>query len=116
MRTEALFNISETKVVAACIEYLLRQGHFVWRNNTGATSNVYRANDGSFRTRYWKSGIKGSSDIIGVSKDGRFIAVECKKFPFKAKPEQLDFLDKVRKRGGIALVAYSIKDCEDGGL
>jgi hypothetical protein len=28
--------------------------------------------------RMWRASIAGASDIVGVAKDGKFIAVECK--------------------------------------
>lgn len=78
----------------------------MWRNNTGAT----RA--GKFGERFIRYGFPGSSDVLGIEKGtGRLIAVECKA---KTKPTamQLVFLDHVKKRGGIALVAYDLKDVE----
>lgn len=51
----------------------------------------------------------GSADIIGLSPQGRFIAVECKD-KSKATEKQIEFLEEVRKRGGIAILAHSIDD------
>lgn len=113
----------EGEIVSACIEYLLRRRHFVWRNNTGAQLLESKDSDGVAHSRFFRSGIKGSADIIGISKSykagestGRFIAVECKRPGNKPTPEQLEFLGEIRKRGGYAIVAYSIDDLIKGGL
>jgi hypothetical protein len=53
---------------------------------------------------------KGSSDIIGVAKDGRMIAIECKRPGKKPTPEQEFFLNEVKRRGGIAFVATSYEE------
>jgi hypothetical protein len=54
----------------------------------------------------------GTSDITGCSKDGRFLAIECKIKPNKPTELQEVYLAEVRKRGGIALVAYELTDVE----
>lgn len=54
----------------------------------------------------------GTSDITGCSKDGRFIAIECKIKPNKPTELQEAYLEEIRKRGGIAIVAYSFEDIE----
>lgn len=52
----------------------------------------------------------GTSDITGCTKDGRFVAFEAKIHPNKPTQLQDAYLEEVRKRGGIALVAYSLDD------
>jgi hypothetical protein len=54
----------------------------------------------------------GTADITGCSKDGRFIAIECKIKPNKPTELQEAYLAEIRKRGGIALVAYELTDVE----
>lgn len=54
----------------------------------------------------------GTADITGCSKDGRFIAIECKVRPNKLTVSQAVYLAEVKKRGGIAIVAYDLKDVE----
>jgi hypothetical protein len=97
---------SEQQVVNSVLHYLNGRGHFVWRNNSG----VARAVDKRGRERLWRAGIKGSADIIGVAKDGKFIAVECKHGKNKTTESQDMFLKDVRDRGGYAVVAYDIED------
>ena len=55
----------------------------------------------------------GTSDITGCSKDGRFIAVECKIKPNKPTALQEVYLEEARRRGGIAIVAYDLSDVEN---
>lgn len=59
-------------------------------------------------------GLKGVSDILGVLPDGRFLAVECKGPKGKPSPEQVEFIENVRKMGGVAFVARSLQDVKNG--
>ena len=108
--------LTENKIVTACLEYLHYRGHFVWRNNTGAVSRAYITKKGVHKTSFWRAGIKGSSDIVGIAKDGKMIAVECKMPGKHATRAQKDFLGKVETRGGYAIVARSILDLEEYNL
>jgi len=53
---------------------------------------------------------KGISDIIGVLKDGRFLAIEIKTQQGRLSEEQREFLDSVSRSGGLAFVARSLDD------
>lgn len=79
---------------------LSEAGCIIWRNNTGVLKNA--------------AGIPikfglcvGSSDLIGITPSGRFLAVEIKTPKGKATPEQIRFIEAVRARGGIAGIARS---------
>jgi hypothetical protein len=109
-------NMTETELVRVCINYLLYKGHFVWRNNTGMTRSSYTDKSGVTKNRVWRSGIRGASDIIGVSKFGRFLAIECKIKPNKPTLAQKEFIREVLDRSGIALVVYDVEDLEKAGL
>lgn len=58
----------------------------------------------------------GIADIIGLTREGRFIAVEVKsrgETPCKdGKPsqEQLNFLEEIKRRKGIGIIAYDLDD------
>jgi len=78
---------------------------FVWRQNQGGMKT-----EKSF-VRFTR-GVTGISDIIGMTEDGRFLAVECKRIGKKATQQQQYFLDEVRARGGIAICADSIESLE----
>lgn len=99
----------EGLIVNACLEYLHLRGIFSWRNNSGAaTIKGSRGSD-----RFIRFGKVGSSDIIGVMPDGRFLAIECKTARGKLSTPQEDFLSSVLKRGGVAFVARSVEDVKE---
>ena len=80
--------------------------HYFWRNNSGALRNKY--------DRLVRFGKVGSSDILGVSPDGRFIALEIKRpdGSYKPTPAQLEFLQAVASRGGIAGIVTSTEEVD----
>jgi len=78
-------------------------GCLIFRNNVGVLKN--------------QAGIPikfglcvGSSDLIGVTPAGKFIAIEVKTATGRVRPEQTRFIDAVRSRGGIAGIARSPAD------
>lgn len=90
----------ETSIVNECLIALSAAGCTVWRQNTGVLKDA--------NGRPIKFGLcKGSSDIIGICPDGRFLAVEVKTRTGRASPAQLAFIEVVRLRGGRAGVARS---------
>lgn len=104
--------MNEQALVNQAKAYLTLKGHYVWRNNTGRIHSDYVDKKGGLHHRMWQAGVKGSSDLIGVAADGRFIAIECKVGRNKATQFQLDFLEAVRSRGGIAVIIYSLDDLQ----
>lgn len=54
--------------------------------------------------------IAGVADILACMHDGRFVAIEVKSAKGRVRPEQLHFLDSVRRAGGIAMVARDLDD------
>lgn len=55
--------------------------------------------------------MNGVSDILGMTKEGRFFAIECKSPTSKRVTEdQLAFLNRVNVAGGIGIVARSVDD------
>lgn len=72
-----------------------------------------RQNTGAAKVggRFIKFGWKGCSDILGQLKDGRLLAVECKRLKGgKLTDEQIFFLERVRQHGGVSFVATSLHD------
>ena len=95
-------NEKEDIVLKQCLSYLQHIGLYVWRNNTGAM----KMPSGRF-VHYGKC---GSSDIIGITKDGRFLAVECKRNKGGVvSAEQVHFLSTIKRNGGVAIVASSLE-------
>ncbi len=102
--------IPEKVLLAEILRYLLEQGHFCWRNNTGAVKMDYTTKMGHRHSRFWRAGMKGSSDILGVAKDGKFIAIETKIKPNKPTAAQEYFLQRIRENNGYAFCAYNLED------
>ena len=97
----------ENAVQAEVMTALKFCGVFCWRNN----------NQGRWMAskQIWikSAAFPGIPDIIGVSKDGKLVAVECKSATGTATAEQLAFISEVSRRGGIAFVAKCSKDVFD---
>ena len=99
---------SEREVVAACLHLLLLKSIFAWRNNTGAVLSEYKG-----KTRFFRYGHKGSSDILGILPTGRLLAVECKAKYGKLTPEQTIFLQQVNSNGGLGIVAHDAQELNE---
>lgn len=97
--------IPESQIVNACLRWLWLHGCYVWRNNSGAWKP-----EGA--DRYIHYGTPGSADIIGVTRCGRFIAVEAKTLKGKLSPLQEVFKERVEDHNGIFILARSIDDLE----
>lgn len=57
--------------------------------------------------------VKGSSDLIGWTANGRFLAVEVKRPGGIISPEQQRFIEAVNDKGGLGMVVFSAQDFED---
>ena len=101
--------MKEKHLVNWTISYICMLGHIAWRNNagklpiTGTTGKV----------RYINVGMKGLPDVIGYTKEGRFIGIECKIKPNKVSPIQQEQLDRMRDAGCLVGVAYTTEDVEE---
>ena len=96
---------SEQDILSLIRLALSERGIISWRNNTGALKDK----DG----RLIRYGLcQGSSDIIGIMPDGRFLAIEVKKPGKKPTPEQLNFIEAIRRHGGVAGVVHSPEELE----
>lgn len=94
---------TEANILNDCLIALAEAGHLVWRQNTGVLKDA--------NGRPIKFGLcKGSSDIIGLTSGGVFLAVECKTATGRIRPEQKLFIAAVRKSGGRAGIARSAED------
>lgn len=81
---------------------------------------VFRANVGLFFTRDGRpvrSGLpNGFPDLFGFRSDLMPFFVEVKSATGRVRPEQAAFLDAMRARGAIAIVARSADECVSGVL
>lgn len=95
--------MSETDIQNDIRVALSNLGITVWRNNSGFASY-----ENGRKVRYGL--FKGSSDLIGISSSGKFVAIEVKTPIGRLTKEQKNFLQFVRDQGGIAGVARNIDD------
>ena len=102
----AKMKISENAVTSEILEYLQWKGIYCWKNKNIAT---FDPKTNRFR-RLGKYEIRGVSDILGIMKNGKMLAIECKTGYNKASDVQKEFIDNINKAGGIAFVAYGIDD------
>src|SRR5258706_13576807 len=95
----------EQSIQRAILELLRWRNIFCWKNNT---AGIYvRA-----RNTYIPRHAPGVSDILGILKDGRFLAIEVKALKGKLSLHQELFLEEINSRGGLAIVARSVEDVE----
>ena len=93
----------ETSIMREIQLEATKLGARLWRNNVGLFFTSYGAPT--------KCGLcTGSSDLIGITRDGRFLAVEVKTARGAASRYQLEFIAMVRGMGGVAFVARSAED------
>lgn len=78
---------------------------------------TFRANVGKVKIadgRFFETGLpKGFSDIFGVLEGGRALFIEVKFGKNKASPEQLNFIDQMKKQGAVAGIVYSVKEATE---
>ena len=98
----------ESDIIKVILEYLAYNNIFSWRNNTGA----FPIETGAGKRRYFRAGIPGMSDILGVLPDGRILAIEVKTVKGRVSPLQNAFITVINRYGGLAFVARSIEDVE----
>ena len=98
--------INDRHEAAALVEVL-----HALRSNP-AVAWVERQNVGAAKVgeRFVRFGWRGCSDLLGMLKDGRLLAVEVKAPRGRVRSEQVEFLSLVRRFGGVAFVARNAAD------
>lgn len=71
---------------------------------------VYDPRIGGYRSNPYS--MRGVGDIIGLLPDGRFLSCEVKTPKGKPSAEQLLFIKRCTRNGGVCFVARSIEDTE----
>lgn len=106
----------ETIIQRRIMLALSEAGCIVWRNETAGAwvgKTLHRAGKqvtlGDAHMMNFGLCV-GSSDLIGITKDGLFLAIEVKTKTGKATKEQLNFIKQVQQKGGIAGIARSPED------
>jgi RecB family endonuclease NucS len=97
MKKHTIINPSEHQIQKEIIQYLNAKCLFNWRNNVGRKHNLY-------------FGLKGSADILGLTKEGIFFAIEVKDYKGKQSEEQIRFADIIQRNNGIYILARSLND------
>ena len=107
---------SEHDLQAAILLYLAWDPRVAWahRFNTGAHVVIGQKQDGTPSRRFVRYAFTGCADLLGQLTTGQLLAIECKRAGGKARAEQKIFLQQVRDAGGLALLARSIADVQDG--
>lgn len=109
----------ETRIQNRILLALSDAGCTVWRNETAGAwmgKQIHREGDQVTlnNARMMTFGLAvGSSDIIGITPEGRFLAVEVKTPKGRASKEQLRFIEAVNNAGGIAGIARSVEEALD---
>ncbi len=89
----------ENGLTKAILTYLAYKGVFAWRQNNGGvydpTRKSYRAN----------SSMAGVPDIIGITRDGRFLGIEVKSKSGRQSDHQKEFEKKCKDNNGIYILA-----------
>lgn len=104
---------------------LSKVGARLFRNNTGQAwvgkvLQIKAVDSGQFKpgsyialehARPFHAGLcEGSSDLIGWSDDGRFVAIEVKTKNTRRTDAQRNFIHQVNLAGGIAFFCYSVEE------
>lgn len=63
--------------------------------------------------RFIRFAFPGCSDILGMCKGGKFLAIECKASDGEPSDEQTAFLELVNRWGGMGILARSVSDVMD---
>lgn len=93
--------MKHSKLISNALFFLSLNHIFSWQNNTGAAK---------IGDAFVQFGKRGSSDIIGILPDGRFLGVEVKIGKDKQKPEQVIFQERIERNGGVYILIYDIQD------
>lgn len=96
--------MKESELIKSALVWLKKQPGMYFRINSG----VIMIPQPGKKPRMVRLAPPGTSDILGVLPNGKFIALEAKVGTNKATPKQLEFLAKVIRCGGHGLVFYSL--------
>jgi|ERR1035437_4716669 hypothetical protein len=95
----------EQSIQRQILEYLNWKHIFCWKVTT---TGIFVQS----RNTWIPNQAPGVSDILGVLKGGRILAIEVKSPKGRASPQQQRFIDNINENGGLAFVARSIEEVE----
>ncbi len=99
---------SEAEILKAIMKLLHAHPRVAkaWRQNSGLFQKQY-----GDKTHWIRANTaKGMSDIMGILKDGRTLAIEVKTPTGTVMAHQHEFLNSISQAGGLAFVARSVDD------
>lgn len=76
----------------------------LWRSNTGAAK---------IKGRVVRFGVPGSPDLVGILPGGIWLGIEVKSETGRQSTEQINFMNMVRRFGGVYVLARSVQDVWD---
>jgi Holliday junction resolvase len=88
--------MTEAQLQRQILDYLRALGCVVFQTHTG---------------RY-RPAVKGIPDIVGCTRSGRMVAVECKAGKGEPTDKQWEMIEALQKAGAVALVAWRVEDIE----
>lgn len=94
---------AENEIQKVCLEYLLKQGIFAWRQNN---NSIFDARLNGYRSH---TGLKGVPDILAVI-NGTMVGFECKTKTGKQSPDQLLFQKRLERNGGRYYLVRCLED------
>ena len=97
--------VAHEKLLKQCLLELTTYGHMCWKNSTGAIKSA----SGHFQ-RY---GLKGSADIIGLTSQGQFLAVEIKTGKAVQNKAQKGFQKAIESRNGIYKIIRTYEELKE---
>ena len=105
----------EGDLIKEALEELTIRGIPAVRINTRVVTGKYpNGKPLFFRACYRADGkTRGVPDILGCLPGGKVLAAEAKMGKGKASPEQQEFLDAIRRVGGVAVVFHSVEELVD---
>ena len=101
---------TEDQVKNAILRYLAIERRVVWAARMNSGKGKLLRPDGS---QTWISfGFTGCPDIMGMLRDGRYLAIECKRSDGRVRPEQQQHITQAADHGAVAIIARSVEDVQ----
>ncbi len=101
---------TEAQIQDAILRYLAVERRVLWAARMNSGKGKLLRPDG---TQTWISfGFTGCPDIMGQLRDGRYLAIECKRAGGRVRPEQRAHITQAADHGAVAIIARSLEDVQ----